>query len=500
MITVAGFILRISFFIGNKFPLHDGGFFFVLVKDILAAHFRLPEYSTYNFANIPFTYPPFGLYFVASLESVFGLDRLQLFRWVPLILSTLTIPAFFLLAKEITKDQRISLAATTSFSLLPMGYAWLILGGGVTRAFGAIFGIFALIFAIRFLRTGFWISGLSAAIFCGLTILSHPEWAWFVAYSIGSFCVYLFITKLKGSLIRSILLFSGTFLITLPWLITILKRYGISVIQPFLDTGFSRWGEIARFIFLKWTGEPLLPIFTFLAILGIFFAIKNRLKLLAVWLPLVFIFQGRAADQKAVIPLALLVGIGVMGIFDAVNSQALLKTYKKIITIFMCGIYLYSIVNSWGATASLAQALPDSFLESISWLKNNTPSDSKFLVISGQDWTNDNYSEWVSALSERESISVVQGYEWLPGFSQRIANYYQYQNKYADGIEELMAWIHQNVLQVDYLILPKTGDVALKNSLIQPALHWNDLTHFPGADLVFENEGALIVDVHELNR
>ena len=148
IITFLGFAIRLSFFIGNDFPLHDGGFFYAMIRDLLSNQFVLPDYSSYNHANIPFIYPPLGLYFVGIIKYISGLTLLQLFRIIPLIITTLSIPAIYFLAVEIIEDKWKGMAAASIFSLLPMSYKWLILGGGVTRSFGAFFSILALIFVI----------------------------------------------------------------------------------------------------------------------------------------------------------------------------------------------------------------------------------------------------------------------------------------------------------------------------------------------------------------
>jgi hypothetical protein len=160
-----------------------------MIQDLISNKFFLPVFSSYNHANIPFIYPPLGLYVVGITEELTGIDRLQLFRFFPLAISTLTIPAFFWLAAEVLKDEWKSIAATAIFSILPMSYAWVILGGGVTRAFGALFGILALTNIIRFMNDGRWRAAIIGSAFCGFTVLSHPEWAWFLFYSIGIYAI-----------------------------------------------------------------------------------------------------------------------------------------------------------------------------------------------------------------------------------------------------------------------------------------------------------------------
>jgi hypothetical protein len=498
LITFLGFVLRLSYFIGSNFPLHDGGFFYVMVKDLLANKFQLPDYSTYNQANIPFVYPPMGLYFVGLVESITGADRLQLFRFIPLLISTLTIPAFYFLALEIIKDKWAALSATVIYSLLPMGYAWLILGGGVTRAFGALFGILALAFVVSFIETGGKITAVFASIFCGFTVLSHPEWAWFLFYSIGIFIILKLITKARRVFFRAFLLFLGTSAIVLPWLLTVIQRYGKSAIQPLLDSGFSRLSDIINFFFINWSMEPFVPVFTLFAIVGIFSLFKKKEWFMVLWLPFVFFLQGRAAVQKAVIPLALLAGAGVKAIFDFVSTQFPRRINLRTVMMIVLGIYIYSLTGSMIYSTSFDKPLPKQFIKGIEWIQQESPADSKILVISGTDWTQDKYSEWISALTGRESVSVVQGYEWLPGFTDRISRYNHLQYEYSKGMADLVAWMKQTDVQADYLVFPKGNQVDTSNWTSQPALHLNDALLYPGVDVAFEDEGVLILDLRTI--
>ncbi len=189
------------------------------------------------------------------------------------------------------------------FSVLPMSYTWVIMGGGVTRAFGEVLCILALAFVFRFLRTTRWLEGVAAALLCGLTVLSHPEWAWFLFYSVALICLAAVIRKPRRGVILSAAILLGTLLVVSPWLIGVLRVHGGSISLPLQDSGFNRGGDIARLITLDWSNEPFFPFITLFGIIGVVISLIRKQYLLPIWLLMVFILQGRAADQKAVIPL-----------------------------------------------------------------------------------------------------------------------------------------------------------------------------------------------------
>ena len=74
-------------------PINDGGMFFVMIADLRANHFLLPAFTSYNHLNIPFAYPPFSFYIAGSISSI-GVSTLDVLRWLPPLISTLSIFAF----------------------------------------------------------------------------------------------------------------------------------------------------------------------------------------------------------------------------------------------------------------------------------------------------------------------------------------------------------------------------------------------------------------------
>jgi hypothetical protein len=59
--VLLGLLIRLSFVVGTDFPLNDGALFYTMVRDLQQVHYRLPLYTSYNGAQIPFAYPPLAL-------------------------------------------------------------------------------------------------------------------------------------------------------------------------------------------------------------------------------------------------------------------------------------------------------------------------------------------------------------------------------------------------------------------------------------------------------
>ena len=142
--TALGFVARAVDMGSGSFPVNDGGLFYSLTQDLIHNGFAPPAYTTYNGGAIPFAYPPLGLYLAGVTQVVSGIDLLTLFRVIPLVASCLTIPAAYLVARELTESPLVAGLAATVFGLLPSAFSTQIAGGGVLRAPAYVLALLAL--------------------------------------------------------------------------------------------------------------------------------------------------------------------------------------------------------------------------------------------------------------------------------------------------------------------------------------------------------------------
>ncbi len=127
------------------------------------------------------------------------------------------------------------------------------------------------------------------------------------------------------------------------------------------------------------------------------------------------------------------------------------------------------------------------------WIKNNTASDSKFLVLtSSPDWHLDHTAEWFPALSHRISIATVQGTEWLPDGRYSKARLFN------EAIKDCMvsdyscvnALLKEEELKVDYIWVSKEKCENRLKVCTLPYLTYIKLDD--GYRMVYENEGVAI--------
>jgi hypothetical protein len=100
------------------FPINDGGMFAVMMRDLRVNNFALPVFTTYNYSDIPFAYPPLGLYLGALFEWI-GLSEIQVLIWLPAFLTVATIPLFYLLSLALLENRPRAAVATAFFALAP---------------------------------------------------------------------------------------------------------------------------------------------------------------------------------------------------------------------------------------------------------------------------------------------------------------------------------------------------------------------------------------------
>ncbi len=466
-----GLLVRLSFTLASDFPLNDGGLFYVMVRDLQQAHYALPLYTAYNNAQIPYAYPPLAFYLTAALNDITHIDLITLFRFLPVVLNMLTIVAFAHLSRTLLPSRVASVGAVFAFTFLPMAFQWQIMGGGITRALGFACALALAQQLIRLYRTGQRTYVVTTICLASLTVLSHPEAAWFAIYT-GTL-LWLFLGRNRRGLRHSLLLAAGTIVLTAPWWMLTVLRHGGALFRAFGESGFPWYSGLVRLLTLTITVEPGFPVLGGLALVGVIVCLRRRQFLLVLWIAAVVLLQSRAASQKVVVPLALLAGIGLSDVLlPLLNGQqwswhgaAVGDTVRKpVARLATCALALLLIYVTFAGMAGFREqlgALSTDDRATTAWAMQNLPPQSHVLVLSSAEWWGtDRTSEWLPVLTGMESVATVQGYEWLPGFSQRIARYALVQHCVWEGPNCVTAWLSMTQTSVDYLYITKGSDDA----------------------------------------
>ncbi len=504
-----GLAVRLSYVLPASFPLVDGGLFYAMVGDLQRARYALPWSSSYNGGQIPFTYPPLALYLVAMLQGLTNWDLLQIFRFWPLAVNTLTILAFLRLGEDLLPSKQAALLATLAFSVWPPAFQWLIMGGGVTRAPGLLFAILAvdqayLLYTRRRARQ-IWLT----ALFGALAVLTHPEMAWLAAYSIALLLVTY--GRDRQGLLASLAVLAAALAFTAPWWVIMMARYGIPPFAAAITGSEEIWPLYTRLLMLLQspTGEALFPVLGVLAFLGALVCLRDRQMLLPLWVLATFILQSRGPAVKAAAPLALLAGIGAaQGLFPLLFGEGLAPIQKgdsdaragnrrrrRAMAIFGC-ICIWATVAAMVGTGPWLAGLSAGEQEAMRWVASHTPVDRRFLVISGDPWWGtDRSAEWFPVLARRISVGTVQGSEWLGGgeFTRRARADEALRRSLGRGADGLEQWAAETgVAFTDVYIAERSGDSVSLDGVLP--LFQDSLRRDPRYAVVYEGPGALILE------
>lgn len=493
LIAALGAVLRVAPGWIAGFPVNDGGMFLSMIRDLRSSDFLLPRITSYNFADIPFAYPPLGIYAAAIIAESLSVSEVELLRWLPPLVSAAIIPAFYWLTRQIFDSEGKAVTATAVYALLPNSSDWLVMGGGLTRSLGILFLLFSVGCVRRVFRGNDRKSLPHAVLFCSLAALSHPE----AGLQTAALCLLLWVfygRNLEG-IKNAVLIAIGTLILTAPWWFTVINDHGISPFESAIQTGIREtlWASLFHSIFSTQGG---LPILTTLFLIGLFAASRRRDFLLAAWAFVPFFVDPRNAPAITIFSVVMLAAEG-LHYLNAEFVRAYAKTFRanessaRVPSRLALGGFIvmltYLLLVSWRENSNLLRiSLTRTDRETMEWVRNHTPPESRFLLFTNTGQISpmaDSYQEWFPALAERRSQNTLQGTEWTLGsdffpFSQRLTALQACQT--ADCLVE---WMLLEGIEADYFLFKKQGASRLLMESMRA-----DRNHH----VVYDSESAII--------
>jgi hypothetical protein len=492
--------------------MNDGGMFYVMVKDLQNNGLFLPAYTSYNLSQIPYAYPPLSFYTAAVFNQVLNFDLVSFFRIYPLFFNILSIPAFFLLAHEITNNYRQALLSTGFYAVLLPGFEWLITGGGLTRSPSHTFFILSLYLFLKFLRTRDRKDFIFSTLAASLMTLHHIEYLWLLAISLIAFSIKPL--KWKNAFLTLTVFFGGVALITSPYWISILSYHGLSpFIAAFSAGDFNPAMSLSRLLLMMFTQETITNYVNVLAIIGLFYCVFARKWEILTWFVLIIFLKPRSAERSLIFPVVIFAAI----VLDEIIYPALDKIYKayrysdesssgdgrkrkfhipNFGLIFLTFSILYPFYLGFFNTTvghPTLSSISKSEIQAMEWVSDNTPTDSKFIVMSPESkWSIDRVAEWFPALAGRKSLITAQGSEWLQDGDFEARKILYHDLKACMGIGEpcLEAWRENNKMDFSHIYLTKTDCTQFN----EPCLNFFAATLVQSEKYItiFENEDSLI--------
>ena len=415
------------------FPINDGGLFYLMTKAIQQSGYLLPKFVYYNGLEIPFAYPPFGFYFAGITSDVLNIPLIEIFRWLPAVILSSSIYAFYILASRITGSSIQAGVAAIIYSLLPRSITYLIMGGGITRSFGQLFLIITAYNFFMLFSTGkqkyLWYSTLSSTFVC----LAHPE---ATIHSIGIVILFWFFKgRSKKGFLYAVIVATSTFLLTSIWWLPVILRFGTSPFFSAVYTSLHNYLFILYFFIIPFSDEPFLTIIILFAIIGIAVSFSKRDYLLPLFYVLPLMIEPRNAENVNTIPMSMLASVALCQLIlpglsqfeeKKLNIQYKSHFQSKSGNFLLAYLMIAMIVGMLYFSMQLSDTrVTEESMHAFEWVSENTPIDSHFLIVTGntelfRDWN----QEWFPVLTKRISVTTIQGREWLDGhfFSDRVNN------------------------------------------------------------------------------
>ena len=491
----------------NGFPLNDGGMFYTMIRDLQANHFILPQFTTYNFAEIPFAYPPLGFYIAASLSGLLPVSDLQTLLWLPALVNTLSILVFYKFAKQVLNSRIFAALAVLVYALSSRAFVWQVMGGGITRAFGILFLLLMLWQSVQ-LFTEYTHKKLVLTILFGAgAVLSHPQTALHAV--LGGALIFIFFGRNKRGILSALLVGAGVALLTAPWWLIILSRHGLA---PFLSAGQTSQRTLETYLgILKFDGLGdylFIPTLLFV-IIGVWITFKRREFFLITWAILAYLVDPRGGDCIALLSLSMLAGIGLHKFLAWISRsdseqadpefdrRADLIFMKRRVQLLLFGLIFYLVLSASIFDFQLINtSLKANDLEMIEWVKRNVSGEKTFLLATGREFSmSDPMQEWFPALTNQYSATTMQGLEWthgenfFPWYDQLI------EFQHCADVTCVSEWSSRNSMNYDYLIVtipPENDESELADSLRSLAVSASSSAlHL----LVYESENALVFEL-----
>ena len=387
-----GLVVRLAPILRADFPIGDGGLFVTMARDLRNAGFVPPAHLSYNGADIPFAYPPLGVYILAAMPG----DPISTERWLPLVWSLLAIGTAYLLASEFV-DQVLAALAALIFAFMPV--TWAIEGGGVIRGLGFALLLCALWRVAVALRAPSRRSMAFAGVTAGLAMLSHPA-----VGPTGMVSALLLFAWHPSCRRLAALITMGVVagVMILPWLLLVWSRYGPGAFATALVSHASD----SSFRWVLTFGASGLGVLDFVlpaALVGIALALRSRLWIIPAWLVLMIVIAP-PDGRFAALAWALLAALAIRTLFTAVQMVGAEH--------LAAGIGLaFALVAALAAGFREYAPIPSAVRTAMVQAGRETSPNTRFAVVVSPP-PNEPELDWFPVLAQRASVGTYMGLEW----------------------------------------------------------------------------------------
>jgi len=407
----------------QNFPLGYAGLYTQMAVEIANSNFHLPmSVPFYGPGGIPFAYPPLALYLMAVFIKL-GVSVWSYLRFAPPVLSWMSLIPLFVLSKRISRSNLgglvVVVLAAGSYDLFDFQTT----SGGIVRGLAFGLGLLALYFFDRMVETFRWRDAILAGVFFGLTFLTHLGYAYFIAFAIG---VWVVTHPRRQNWIGAGIVVVVSLLVTMPWIVIMLERYGVSIFA----NAFPSHGSTS-FIALIQNPTNLVPVlrdnlqaelekpwFLVLVLAGLIcLLVQKKFTLPLLFLLVTIMIPG---ILFTLIESILVVGYTISFLYCSITTNKYIKNKpleKLISSIVIVGIFTPIYLQSFNRLSSVLPSVNQKMVEMANFIKNNTPSQASYQSL----FWDANEAEWLPYLTQRKPDIAPWGGEWTGTYEPEIA-------------------------------------------------------------------------------
>jgi hypothetical protein len=512
---LTGVCLILAYLLTHSQPTQAGGLFLEMADQLRLNGFTLfDSIPNYTANGIPFAYPPLGIYLVALLELV-GIPPLTTVRVLPAILFVVSIIPMYAFSHKLFESVRHATIIGVIYASTPYILNAHLVAQGTTRSLGLVFLLFGLVAGIDIFRDGDKNHRKFAALLFGLTLLSHLYPALFFVVSYLVF--YAFFSRDIEGLINGLYVGIGGAIFASPYLLFVGLNHGIEAFIYASGHGsasiesFSSLLLAARHIALVGpTAVDAVFLWKLFAVCGMVILLGKKRYFLFLWFISTVLFIG--AGRYVYLISVFFAGVFVAEVIypsiirseismDNINISIFSAENKQILSVFLVAlICVYIIAHSaifvmgypgpYDQEDRFHNFYDDEDREAMRWVSTNTSPDAHFLV-QGQT------AEWFPYFTNRTSVATPQGTEWVKNSGQITEIHREFST--CSSLDCINSTIEQYNREfdhnVDYLFIEKGEYVVGHRKTQQSDSISEDINQGARFEVVFENEGVMIVRV-----
>jgi hypothetical protein len=375
---------------------------------------------------------------MAAVTQATGMAPLTYMRFMPPFGLVASVVAMFFLARAITASIQQATLAAVLFGISPTTFELQGDIGGVCRGVGLLAALVTVTLVYRAVEHATVRNVMLAAILLAATILSHFAYAVFAAVSMAMFGLRSMF-GLRGMRRMWVVVVIGIIagVLTLPWWVLMIHRHGLQVFMRIADThdgmGFVRYltdpWALGRLLVREVVANGT-PLGSGSAVLGIAQQVATGAWFVPGWLLATALFNGREGARFATVVTALLSASILRVVSESMCHQATSETRATATRAVFFGALLllsYGVAFAHHAN-SVAPSLSEEFLTVAQWVREHSPVDSRYLLVSDDAAQH----EMMTYFARREPLVSYFGAEWTGRYREQ-----------ADRQKEIVECVHE---------------------------------------------------------